>query len=94
MAGQNVAMTQVQLNQSTGAVTISFSNGVNREYSDIESAKSAVQYLDTQSAVAEDSLILKMFRRSPDGTNLENMVGGAVAINFDADVPFVLTLPE
>lgn len=94
VAGQSVSLVSVQLNQSTGSVTWNFSNGVSREYGSVEDAKSAVQSLDTQSQLAEDALILKTFRRSPDGTNLENMVGAAVSLNFDADVPFVMTYPE
>lgn len=96
MPGQNVALTRVQLNQSTGAVTFSFSNGNNREYGSVEDAMNASEIagLDTSGALAENALILKTFRNSPDGTNLENMVGGSVAVNFNADVPFVLTNPE
>lgn len=96
MPGQNVALTRVQLNQSTGAVTFSFSNGNNREYGSVEDAKNASEIadMDTTGALAENALILKTFRNSPDGTNLENMVGGSVAINFNADVPFIMTNPE
>lgn len=96
MPGQNVALTRVQLNQSTGAVTFSFSNGNNREYGSVEDAMNASEIagLDSTGALAENALILKTFRNSPDGTNLENMVGGSVAVNFNADVPFVMTNPE
>lgn len=94
MAGQNIAMTAVAKDDSTGSITYSFSNGAEKEFASFAAVKDSVAYIDTTPDVAIDTLIAKSVKNSPDGTNLENMVGASMAINLSADIPFVLTNPE
>lgn len=91
VAGIIVTLTSVIKNQATGVVRFRFSDGSEREYANDAAAKAEVEYLDTEATTAQDALIHKTFRNSPDGTNLENMVGASFSVDFFADRPFVLT---
>ena len=75
-----------------GSVMFSFASGSQREFTSVEQALSQVQYLDAEPATAEDMLILKTLRRSPDGANLENCVGAQVSVDFNANEELVLTI--
>lgn len=75
-----------------GSVMFSFASGSQREFTSVEQALTQVQYLDAEAATAEDMLILKTLRRSPDGANLENCVGAQVSVDFNANEELVLTI--
>jgi hypothetical protein len=75
-----------------GSVMFSFASGSQREFTSVEQALTQVQYLDAEAATAEDMLILKTLRRSPDGANLENCVGAQVSADFNANEEIVLTI--
>jgi hypothetical protein len=89
--GINQVLTEVRKSATTGIITIFFSNGESREYADFETMRAAVEYLDTNNETAQDALVLRLVRRSPEGTDLENQVGSSCSINFDAAVPIVIT---
>ena len=93
MPGQIVTLVAVTKNNTTGSVTFRYSNGDSLEFASWNDAKSAVAYLDTQPLVCEHALVAKTAANSPDGTNIENMVGASMSADFSADVPFVLTEP-
>lgn len=92
MPGIIETLTQVTKNQTTGAVHFGFDD-IDREFADEATALAAVEYLDTEGQTAQDILILKTLRKSPDFTNLENMVGGSCSLDMQAIVPVVLTEP-
>jgi hypothetical protein len=94
MPGQNVSCTKVTENQTTGAVTFSFSSGTNLELSDWAAVGFIADSLDGTPEFAEKILMLKAYRASPDGANKTNQVGAAVSINGLADTPVVYTEPE
>jgi hypothetical protein len=89
MPGTLVTMTDVA--RSGEIVRFKFANGTEREFPTLEAAKSAVEYLDSEDTTGEDALILKAIRNSPDGANLETMIGASFSADFNANVPFVLT---
>lgn len=93
MPGINVALTGVTVSVA-GAVTAKFSDGENIQYADWDALKSTVEHIDTIGQTCRDILLAKTVRRSPDGANKTNMVGGVCAINCEADVPVVVTYPE
>jgi hypothetical protein len=94
MPGLIATQTAVHLNTTTGALRVNFASGNEREWTSVADAKSDVAYLDTDPKTAEDIILAKMFKNSPDNTNLENMVGGSCSIDLAAAVPVVLTEPE
>lgn len=93
MPGQVVTMVDASRG-ANGVVRFNFSNGTQREFADDAAALEDTKYIDTEPKVLEDALILKTYRNSPDGANLENMVGGSVSSDFTASIPIVLTEPE
>jgi hypothetical protein len=94
MPGQNVACTKVVENQTTGAVTFTFSSGNNNEYADWDAVSAVADSLDADPTFAEKLLVAKAFRSSPDGANKTTQVGASVSINALADVPVVYTGAE
>lgn len=94
MAGQNVTLTRVAHNTTTGVVNLFFSNGSIREYSSWTEMVASVGAVDEVSDTAESILLLKAARSSPDGTNMEAMVGAQVSVNGHASQPVVFTPPE
>lgn len=94
MAGQVVSLTRVNHNSATGVVVLFFSNGNTREYQSWAEMVQVVRALDEQPDTAETLLLLKAARTSPDGTNMEAMVGAQVSVNGHASEPVVFTPPE
>lgn len=92
MPGTNVALTGVTVG-ANDSVTAKFSDGTNSEYADWESLKADVEPLDSDGKLNRDLLLLLTVRRSPDGANKTNMVGGSVSINCEADTPVTVTYP-
>lgn len=91
VAGIQATITAATRNPN-GSVLFSFASGSQREFTSFEQALQQVQYLDADAATAEDMLILKTLRRSPDGANLENCIGAQVSADFNANEEIVLTI--
>lgn len=91
VAGIQATITAATRNPN-GSVLFSFASGSQREFTSIEQALTQVQYLDADASTAEDMLILKTLRRSPDGANLENCIGAQVSADFNANEEIVLTI--
>lgn len=68
-------------------------DGAQLEFPSIADALNVVGLLDTEAATARHMLILKTLRNSPDGANLETMVGGSCSLDFQAATPVVITPP-
>lgn len=94
VVGQNVSLINVQENQTTGVITLTYSNGTSQEYDDWAAVGLVADSIDSNPAFAEKLLAALSFRRSPDGSNKTTQVGASVSINGLADVPFVYTKPE
>jgi hypothetical protein len=94
MPGQNVSMTGVMENSTTGAVTLKYSNGTNSEYASWADVGALADSVDANSEFAEKILAAIAYRNSPDGTNKENQVGASLSVNVAANVPVVYTPPE
>lgn len=94
MPGINVSMTNVQENQTTGAVTLSYSSGNQVEYPSWADVGAAGAAIDTDPVFAEKLLALKAFRASPDGSNKTTQIGASVSCNGLADSPVVYTEPD
>lgn len=97
VAGVIVTLIDVIKNNTTGTIRFKFANGSDREFPDFTSILSdassiSIEGIDSTPALAENMLILKTIRNSPDGANLENMIGASVAIDFNANVPVVMTV--
>lgn len=94
MPGQNVSCTRVTENAVSGSVTFHFSSGNSRELPNWAAAGGIADTLDADTPHAEDILIGKAYRSSPDGSNKTNQVGASVSVNLLADVPVVYTEPD
>lgn len=94
MPGQNVSCTKVQENQTSGAVTFSFSSGNNIELADWAAVGQVADEVDAAPDFAEKILMAKAFRASPDGANKTNQVGAMVSVNCLADTPVDYTPPQ
>lgn len=73
-------------------IRFKFAGGTEREFADLPSALAAVEHLDTDETVTQNVLILKTIRNSPDGANLENILGASCSADFNANNPLVLTV--
>lgn len=93
MPGVIATMTDVVVNEGTGAIRFDFSDGTQREFSNRADALDSVQYLDTDVATVQDAAILKSLRNSPDGANLANFVGGTVAFDYSSVQPMLINSP-
>lgn len=93
VAGQNVSMTGVMENATTGAVTLKYSNGNQSEYASWDDVGALADQLDATPEFAERLLAAKAYRNSPDGSNKVNQVGASVSVNANADFPVVYTPP-
>jgi hypothetical protein len=91
MPGQNVSMTNVRENQTTGSITVSFSSGSNIEFPDWGAVGEIADAIDSTSELAEKILLGKAFRASPDGTNKTTQIGASVSTNLLASEPIVYT---
>jgi len=87
-----IVSTLVNVTRSGDAATFHFAGGVSREFSSLAEALGEVEYLDASQVTSQDALILKTIRNSPDGANLENIIGASFSADFNANVPFVLTV--
>lgn len=94
MPGQNVSMTNVAENQTTGVVRIDFSSGTQLELANWQDAAVIADGIDSSSDLAEKILIGKAYRASPDGVNKTTQVGAMVSANLLADTPIVYTEPQ
>ena len=94
MAGQSVVMTSVAQNQTTGVVTIRYSNGSERTFTNWAEINQSLGEMDQQSDLAEKILALKAYRNSPDGTDKTTMLDVNCTINFDAGTPIALIEPQ
>jgi hypothetical protein len=90
MPGQIVTLLSVNKNNNTGVINFNFSNGSSLEFNSFQALENAVKYLDTEPETCQHALCLKTIRNSPDGANLENMVGASMSADFTAAVPFNL----
>ena len=94
MPGQNVSMTQVRENQTTGAIIVDFSSGTQLEFPNWEAVGEIAANIDSTSDLAEKILLGKAYRESPDGTNKTTQIGASVSTNLLAANPIVYTGPE
>lgn len=94
MPGQNVSMTQVRENQSTGVIIVDFSSGTQLEFANWEAVGEIAANIDSTSDLAEKILLGKAYRESPDGTNKTTQLGASVSTNLLAANPIVYTGPE
>lgn len=74
-----------------GAITFQFSDGESKEFADLTQLYNECKPIDTEVETAKKMICLKAYRNSPDGANLSTMVGASCAIDFNADIPVVLT---
>lgn len=68
-------------------------DGAQLEFPSIAEALNVVGLLDTDPTTARHMLILKSIRNSPDGTNMETMVGASCSLDFQSATPVVITPP-
>jgi hypothetical protein len=93
VAGIIQTLTDVVVNPDN-SLLVKFADGSSREFISFAEMQSNVAYVDSSATLAQDMLIRKIGINSPDGANLETMVGGSVAIDFNAATPVVLTEPD
>jgi hypothetical protein len=91
MPGQNVSMTNVRENQTTGVILVDFSSGTQLEFQSWEAVGEIADNLDSTPDMAEKILLGKAFRASPDGTNKRTQIGASVSTNLLASEPIVYT---
>lgn len=91
MPGQNVSMTSVSENQTTGAITVGFSSGSNFEFPSWADLGQTADNLDSTPDFAEKILLGKAYRASPDGVNKTTQIGASVSVNLLANEPIVYT---
>lgn len=89
MPGTIATQTDVIVNQSTGTIRFKFADGSEREFESFAAAVTAVEKYDTSPEVVQDLTILRSLRNSPDGANLETMIGILCASDFTASQPVV-----
>lgn len=94
MPGQNVSMTNVRENQSTGVIIVDFSSGNQREFPNWEAVGEIAANIDSTPDLAENILLGKAYRASPDGTNKTTQQGASVSTNLLASEPVVYTPAE
>lgn len=94
MPGQNVSMTQVRENQTTGVIIVDFSSGTQLEFPNWEAVGEIAASIDSTPDLAEKVLLGKAFRESPDGTNKTTQIGASVSTNLLAANPIVYNGPE
>lgn len=91
MPGQNVSMTNVRENATTGVVIVNFSSGTELEFASWNDVGAVADSLDAGPEFAEKILLGKAFRASPDGTNKTTQIGASVSVNLLANEPVVHT---
>jgi hypothetical protein len=94
MPGKTAVLVDASRNNATGEIAFEFSDGSQLTYGSLQNALTAVEYLDSSIDVCHHALILKTIRNSPDGANLENMVGAQFVVDFNADRPCTMIYPE
>lgn len=94
MPGQNVSMTRIRENQATGAITVDFSSGTQMEFGSWEAVGEIADAIDSTPDLAQQILLGKAFRESPDGTNKTTQLGASVSTNLLASDPIVYTAAE
>lgn len=87
-----IVSTLTDVVRSGEIIRFKFAGGTEREFADLPTALAAVEYLDTTEETTQDVLILKTLRNSPDGANLENILGAQCSADFNANSPLVLTV--
>lgn len=92
MPGVIETLTSVNIDPS-GTIRFGF-DGTELEFTNLAAALESVEGIDTTPSLARQMLVLKTLRNSPDGTNLENMLGGSCSIDFQASTPVVVTPPQ
>jgi hypothetical protein len=90
MPGASAVNTNVAVSEA-GVIRFDFSNGDQREFASLTELENAVKKYDTDTAVAEDMVILKAFRNSPDGSNLHTMVNEGVTCDFNGTKPIIFS---
>lgn len=91
MPGQNVSMTQVRENQTTGVIIVDFSSGTQLEFPTWDAVGEIADSIDAVPELAEKILLGKAYRESPDGTNKTTQIGASVSTNLLAANPIVYT---
>lgn len=94
MPGQNVSMTNVRENQTTGVIIVDFSSGTQIEFASWADVGLVADAVDSTTDLAEKVLLGKAFRSSPDGTNKTTQIGASVSTNLLASTPIVYTEPQ
>lgn len=94
MPGQNVSMTQVRENQTTGVIIVDFSSGTQLEFASWDAVGEIAANIDSTPDLAEKILLGKAYRESPDGTNKTTQIGASVSTNLLAANPIVYNGPE
>lgn len=87
MPGVAATLTRVVVNETTGAYTYKFSDGIDEEFSNRAAALLVVQGHDTQSGLAKQLLILQSLRKDNGGSNPGCMEGSTLAIDGAAVAP-------
>ena len=71
----------------SGSVTFKFSDGNQRELTNHAAGVELANDLDSNDALAENILIAKAYRHSPDGTALADVIGSTCTIDTAAENP-------
>lgn len=72
---------------ATGIVRFTFSDGSQPEVPSHADGVQLASDLDANASLAENLLIAKAYRHSPDGTSLDDIIGSTVTIDTSADTP-------
>ena len=94
MDGVSVALTRVVRNTTTGAVNVFYSADGSEEFESWEAMGASVADMDQTTDFAKKLLKLMAFKSSPNGENMEAMIGAQVSVNRHASQPVVFTPPE
>ena len=87
--------TVVNVTQSgAGAINVQFSNGNGRAFDSWAQLGELADQRDGTTTLAEDLLITKIFRNSPDGSNMHTCDGASCTIDGDAANPVQFDFPE
>ena len=87
MPSVSATITGVNVNVTSGIISVNFSNGDQREFADFSEMQVLAQGYDSSAVTAQNLAILALVRRSPDGSNLDVCNGMSVLIDGAANVP-------
>lgn len=81
MSGVVATALPPRIDSATGIVTFPFTDGQDVQYPSITEAITQTDFIDTDNTLAKQMLIRMMCKRSPDGTNLHQLVGATCTID-------------